>query len=226
LATDISTNPFGKLNKGSRGEVTSVDHIRNTIDVKVEINGKFKKVRIDLIDNGHHLSSFTGKEQEFATGEKIVFLKNQGDIGVQNGLAGKVVDIQKGGTITVRTADDRVLTFNTNDYGFFDYGYSTTSYKVQGSEHSRVIFHADTRNFINFQSFYVATSRAREDIEIFCDKKELIFLSKSLYLARYGDQSENKKRRKDCLRHKGSVRELEGIPNRADHDDRSQESGE
>jgi conjugative relaxase-like TrwC/TraI family protein len=166
---------IGKLNKGSRGEVTAVDHLHNTIEVKVGVNGKLKKMTIDLTNSGHHLSSFSCKEQEFAAGDKIVFLKNQSDIGVQNGLNGTIVDIQKDGTMTVRTADDRILTFNSNDYGFFDYGYSTTSYKVQGSEHSRVIFHADTRNFINFQSFYVATSRAREDIEIITDNKERLF---------------------------------------------------
>jgi ATP-dependent exoDNAse (exonuclease V) alpha subunit len=166
---------IGKIGKGSRGEVTGVDHLRNIIEVQLAVNGKLKTTTIDLTHSGHHLSAFTRKEQEFAEGDKIVFLKNQKDLGVQNGLNGTVVDIQKDGTMTVRTADDRILTFNTNDYGFFDYGYSTTSYKVQGSEHARVIFHADTRNFINFQSFYVSTSRAREDIEVITDNKERLF---------------------------------------------------
>ena len=160
-----------KLGRGSRGVVTAVDHAQNSIEVSIQGKRWPGKVTIDLSQNGHHLSAYSRNEFTFAEGDKIIFLKNDDALGVQNGLTGTITSLRDDGAMTVRTPDGQVLTIDTSRYGFFDYGYSATSYKVQGSEHARVVYHADTRHFNRFQNFYVAASRAREDIEILTDSK-------------------------------------------------------
>ncbi len=162
----------GKLAKGTRGQITAVDHINNTLTIRTAGDGRAKKATINLAEHGHLLSTYTQKALTFAKGDKVVFLKNDEAQGLQNGLAGTVEEVKEDGTMRVNTSDDRLLTINTSEYGFLDYGYSTTSFKVQGSEHARVIYHADTRHYNRFQNFYVATSRAREDIEILTDNKD------------------------------------------------------
>lgn len=160
------------LDKGTRGLITAVDHVQNTIQVETTTKGRSKSVTIDVGKHGHHLSAYSQKELEFAEGDKIVFLKNDKVNDVQNGLSGTVTELTADGMMSVETSDGRLLSVNTKDYGFFDYAYSTTSYKVQGSEHEHVIYHADTRHFNRFQNFYVAGSRARKNLEIITDSKE------------------------------------------------------
>ena len=64
------------------------------------------------------------------------------------------------------------MTFNMNEYAYIDHGYAVTNYQGQGQEAPAVIYHADTRKLVNFHSFYVAASRAKENVLIYTYNKE------------------------------------------------------
>ncbi len=48
---------------------------------------------------------------------------------------------------------------------------ATTNYKVQGLEAENVIYHADTRKQVSYNSFYVAASRAKCDLQVYTNDK-------------------------------------------------------
>ena len=100
-----------------------------------------------------------------------MFLKNDHKLGVENGRTGQILGIATDGTMTVQTADRNILTFNTKEYGFLDYAYSRTSY-VQGTEADIVLYNADARHPLTYNSFYVASTRARLDLQVFTNDKE------------------------------------------------------
>ncbi len=72
----------------------------------------------------------------------------------------------------MQTEKNKMVTFSTNEYATFDYGYAVTNYRAQGQEASAVIYHADTRKLVNFHSFYVAARRAKENLLIYTYNKE------------------------------------------------------
>jgi Ti-type conjugative transfer relaxase TraA len=67
----------------------------------------------------------------FATGDRIMFLRNERSLEVKNGTLGTV---EKVGPehIAVRTDDGRSVAFDTKDYAHVDHGYAATIHKAQG----------------------------------------------------------------------------------------------
>ena len=100
-----------------------------------------------------------------------MFLKPDKRIGVENGRQAKLMAVKPDGTITAQTDTGKFVHFHPRDYAYFDYGYCTTNYKVQGLEAENVIYHADTRKGVNFNSFYVAASRAIKNLHVFTNDK-------------------------------------------------------
>nr|NIR50081.1 relaxase domain-containing protein [candidate division KSB1 bacterium]NIR68710.1 relaxase domain-containing protein [candidate division KSB1 bacterium]NIS25527.1 relaxase domain-containing protein [candidate division KSB1 bacterium]NIT72420.1 relaxase domain-containing protein [candidate division KSB1 bacterium]NIU26204.1 relaxase domain-containing protein [candidate division KSB1 bacterium] len=165
------SRPIGDFGKGSFGEIVSVDHDANTLKAKVTYRGKTRKMELDLSTRGHHLSAYTKQQQAFAKGERIMFLKPDKRLGVENGRQATILDIKSDGTITARTDAEKLVNFHPRDYAYVDYGYCTTNYKVQGLEAENVIYHADTRRGVNYNSFYVAASRATDNLHVYTNDK-------------------------------------------------------
>ena len=110
--------------------------------------------------------------KEFASGDRIVFLKNDKQIDVQNGLQGTIEKINpEEKTITVKTDNEQKVTFNYEKYNQFDYSYAITEHKSQGAtvEHAVVVHEGNaTKNAV-----YVAMTRAKDETHIFTtDKKD------------------------------------------------------
>ncbi|MFQ5480999.1 MAG: MobF family relaxase, partial [Thermodesulfobacteriota bacterium] len=101
-------------------------------------------------------------EREFATGDQVVFLKNDNTLGVRNGTIGAVVGTDNEG-LKVETAKG-IKEVDLSSYNHVDYGYALTVHKSQGQTVDRVIVNIDTKQerSNNANSFYVAISRARE----------------------------------------------------------------
>jgi conjugative relaxase-like TrwC/TraI family protein len=109
--------------------------------------------------------------QEFAAGDKVIFLKNDNQLQVRNGQTG-IVESCAGHRLTIRSGD-RTIVVDTAKYNRLDHGYVVTSHKAQGITVDRAIIHLDssqaqlnTRN-----AFYVDISRARHAVKIFTDDK-------------------------------------------------------
>ena len=70
-------------------------------------------------------------DRAFATGDRIMFLRNERGLEVKNGTLGTVEQVNQQ-DMTVRTDDGRSVSFDTKDYAHVDHGYAATIHKAQG----------------------------------------------------------------------------------------------
>lgn len=120
------------------------------------------------IKAGHSFITEDG-ERQFAVGEQVVFLRNEGSLGVKNGMIGRVVEADKG-KITVEAGDDkRRVEVDQAFYKNIDHGYATTIHKSQGATVNKVKVLATTG--LDRHLTYVALTRHRDDVKLYCDKK-------------------------------------------------------
>lgn len=116
---------------------------------------------------------------ELGKGEEIIFTKNHTALGIYNGTRGVIEKVSVGsdfhGVITVRLNDESgklgksIVSIDTKEYNYINYGYATTIHKAQGLTVDKTYLLAD--RYMNHNSFYVAASRHRNDIAIYLDKE-------------------------------------------------------
>jgi ATP-dependent exoDNAse (exonuclease V) alpha subunit len=109
------------------------------------------------------------EERAFQKGDRIVFTKNDRDVGVKNGQFGTVEQIidrgqKRGAQVKVKLDDGRNVSFNAGTYRHIEHGYASTVYKAQGSTIERV-FVAHTPG-MGREAAYVAMSRHRVGVEL------------------------------------------------------------
>ena len=110
--------------------------------------------------------------RRFAAGDQIVFLKNEGSLGVKNGMLAKVVEAAPGRFIAEIGEGDsrRQVTVEQRFYGNVDHGYATTIHKSQGATVDRVKVLAS--NTLDRHLTYVAMTRHREAAELYVGMEE------------------------------------------------------
>lgn len=153
---------------GTEARVEGLDYDRHIMTV---INKDGSSREIDLKKYGDKLSACTEKEQSFSAGDKIVFLKNDKRLGVQNGITGELKSVDRDGNMTVRTESGKDIPFNVKEYQYIDHGYAVTDFKSQGQTAGNVIYHADTSKGVNYNQAYVAITRGKEDLQIYTEDK-------------------------------------------------------
>jgi Ti-type conjugative transfer relaxase TraA len=70
-------------------------------------------------------------DRHFASGDRIMFLRNERSLEVKNGTLGTVEKVSES-QMTVGTADGRSVDFDLKDYRDLDHGYAATIHKAQG----------------------------------------------------------------------------------------------
>jgi len=76
---------------------------------------------------------------------------------------------------TVQTNDGRTIALDTSKPQAIEHGYCSTIHSAQGQTCDRVLIDADTRSAAaNESAYYVAISRAREDVRIYTDDKAML----------------------------------------------------
>ncbi|MHB1546157.1 MAG: ATP-dependent DNA helicase [bacterium] len=150
--------------------VKSVDFENKILQVVDNYSGK----EISMVPKKNS-EVYVGAERKFAKGDKIVFLKNYYECGVDNGTTGRITDIQKleDGNYKVEVlAGKKIMSFETKDYNYFTHGYAITSFKSQGQTAFKAFIYSDetTKN-----ETYVNLSRAKIGAEIWTLSKELLF---------------------------------------------------
>jgi len=169
------TKKIRSLSAGSQGKIVQVNHSKNTIDGMVTDKGLTVRATINLNKYGHYLSTYTKESRTFAKGEKIIFLKNDKKLKVENGTTGKIVRINPlDNQLTVLTDKKQSVVFNPRNYPYIDYGYATTNYKVQGMTAEEVLYVADTRTNTSFNSLYVAATRGQHGLNIYTNDKDML----------------------------------------------------
>lgn len=178
----VATGKMEGLKSGTRLEVVEVDRDKNVITaVAQEKSGSGRKVEIDPAKYSDRFSIFERLERSFSEGDRVVFLKNDRKLEIQNGLLGRIEKIDDRGNIQVKTNDDRDLRFNLDEkgsksYNYISHAYALTEYKAQGQTVDAVIWHTRAEDQFKeantMNSFYVSITRAREEAIVFTDSKE------------------------------------------------------
>jgi len=116
-------------------------------------------------------------ERQIASGDRIIFLRNERGLGVKNGTLG-TVERASAQSLAVRTDDGREVAFDTKDYAHIDHGYAATIHKAQGMTVNRA--HLLATPGMDSHSAYVAMSRHREGLALhygrddFADQSKLV----------------------------------------------------
>ena len=116
-------------------------------------------------------------ERQFATGDRIMFLRNERGMGVKNGTLATIERVSSEG-MAVRLDDGRWVAFDTKDYAHVDHGYAATFHKSQGVTVDRA--HILATPGMDRHSAYVGMSRHRDDVQLhygrddFTDQRQLV----------------------------------------------------
>ncbi|MDT3379592.1 Ti-type conjugative transfer relaxase TraA [Labrys neptuniae] len=116
-------------------------------------------------------------ERSFASGDRVMFLRNERSLGVKNGTLGTIVEASPQ-SMSVRTDDGRSVVFDLKDYDRIDHGYAATIHKAQGMtvDHTHVL----ATPGLDAHGSYVALSRHRDGMELhygrddFSDRDRLV----------------------------------------------------
>ncbi|WP_328600464.1 BID domain-containing protein [Mesorhizobium xinjiangense] len=142
-----------------------LSHLRR--DVR-ELNrlAREKLVERSIVGEGHAFQTEDGT-RHFDAGDQIVFLRNEGALGVKNGMIGRVVEAEPG-RIVAEIGDgqgNRRIEVEERFYRNLDLGYATTIHKSQGATVDRVKVLASLS--LDRHLTYVAMTRHREELQLF-----------------------------------------------------------
>jgi len=101
--------------------------------------------------------------RRFADGDRVIFLKNERELGVKNGTLGTIEIISRV-RMAVQLDDGRSVAFDVKDYNQIDHGYAATIHKAQGMTVDRTFVLATPG--MDSHSAYVALSRHRDGVEL------------------------------------------------------------
>lgn len=102
-------------------------------------------------------------ERMFASGDRIMFLRNERSLEVKNGTLGVIERVSEQ-HMAVRTDDGRSVAFDLKDYRNIDHGYAATIHKAQGMTIDRA--HVLVTPGMDRHSAYVGLSRHRDGVAI------------------------------------------------------------
>ena len=115
--------------------------------------------------------------REFASGDRMMFLRNEPGLGVKNGTLGTVEAVSPG-HMAVRTDDGRSVSFDLKDYAHIDHGYAATFHKSQGVTVDQA--HILATPGMDRHYAYVGLTRHRESAQLhygrddFTDQSKLV----------------------------------------------------
>jgi Ti-type conjugative transfer relaxase TraA len=136
-------------------------HIRDEV---AELNGLAR----DRLRQNHELGvehriETSRGERLFASGDRIMFLRNERSLGVKNGSLGLVESVTTT-RMAVMMDDGRSVAFDVKDYFDIDHGHAATIHKSQGVTVDRV--HVLATPGLDRHSTYVALSRHRDSVDL------------------------------------------------------------
>jgi len=104
-------------------------------------------------------------KRSFAPGDRIVFLENDRDLGVKNGMLGTVESVEAGRIVAQLDGKGDTVSVPMNDYRAVDYGYATTIHKNQGATVDRAFVMAS--GTMDRHLTYVAMTRHRDGVQLY-----------------------------------------------------------
>lgn len=123
-------------------------------------------------ENGGELTFQTNNgKRAFAAGDRIIFLENNRDLRVKNGMLGTVEHVENG--LIIARLDGRgseSVSILTETYQAIDHGYATTIHKNQGATVDRAFVLASST--MDRHLTYVAMTRHRDSVQLYADSQE------------------------------------------------------
>ncbi|QOF75158.1 Ti-type conjugative transfer relaxase TraA (plasmid) [Aminobacter sp. SR38] len=144
-------------------------HLRRDVRMLNEL-ARVRLIGRGIVDEGCVFKTADGN-RNFAVGDQIVFLKNEGSLGVKNGMLGKVVQATSG-RIVAEIGDGerrRQVAVEQHFYNSVDHGYATTIHKSQGATVDQVKVLASLS--LDRHLTYVAMTRHREDLKLYYGRR-------------------------------------------------------
>ena len=138
----------------------------------IELNEAIRRARAGKGELGEAAAFQTGQgKREFAAGDRIVFLKNDRELGVKNGTLG-TVEAAEAGRLTVVLDGDKAsreqVTVEAHAYAAIDHGYAVTVHKSQGATVDRAFVLASSG--MDRHLTYVAMTRHREQATLYAGR--------------------------------------------------------
>jgi Ti-type conjugative transfer relaxase TraA len=140
-------------------------HLRRDVRMLNEL-ARAKLIERCIIEQGFVFKTADGV-RSFAAGDQIAFLKNEGSLGVKNGMLGKVIEASAG-RLVAEIGDGehrRQVSVEQRFYNNVDHGYATTVHKSQGATVDRIKVLASLS--LDRHLTYVAMTRHREDLGVY-----------------------------------------------------------
>lgn len=110
-------------------------------------------------------------QREFAPGDRIVFLENNRDLGVKNGMLGTVEHVEAGRIVAqLDGRGGESVSVPMGDYQAIDHGYATTIHKNQGATVDRSYVLAS--GTMDRHLTYVAMTRHRDGAQLYAAQDE------------------------------------------------------
>lgn len=144
-------------------------HLRRDVRMLNEM-ARARLIERGIIEAGFVFKTADGN-RKFAAGDQIVFLKNEGSLGVKNGMLGKVVQAISGRIVAEigDCARRRQVVVEQHFYNSVDHGYATTIHKSQGATVDRVKVLASLS--LDRHLTYVAMTRHHEDLNLYYGRR-------------------------------------------------------
>jgi Ti-type conjugative transfer relaxase TraA len=148
-------------------------HLRRDVRM-LNVMAREKLVERGIVGEGHVFKTADG-ERRFDAGDQIVFLKNEGSLGLKNGMIGRVVEAAENRIVaTVGEGEQRrQVIVEQRFYNNLDHGYATTIHKSQGATVDRVKVLASLS--LDRHLTYVAMTRHREDLQLYYGTRSFSF---------------------------------------------------
>ncbi|MFG1466457.1 Ti-type conjugative transfer relaxase TraA [Xanthobacter sp. DSM 24535] len=147
--------------------------INDAIRAELQDRGELAQVNVPAVGSDAGALTFQTNDgsREFAPGDRIVFLENNRDLGVKNGMLGTVEHVEPGRIIA--TLDGRggeSVSMPMGDYQAIDHGYATTIHKNQGATVDRSYVLAS--GTMDRHLTYVAMTRHRDGVQLYAAQDE------------------------------------------------------
>ena len=157
--------------RGEEFRLKDINKEDNTL-IATDKKGENKEIEITKQNKDDYLV-YIEKDIKLSEGDKIVFLRNNKNLGVQNGEIATVTRVEDGVLEAVKPHGESVR-IDAAQYNNVDYGYAVTGHKFQGEDINEVKYSADSQISDRFENnFYTIGTRAIEKIEIYGTNKEI-----------------------------------------------------
>jgi len=156
-------------------ETTRLALAHRRADVKT-LNETIREMRKNIGElKGEHIYKTEHGKKSFAAGDRLLFTKNDNELGVKNGTLGRVIEA-KNNVLSIaldseKKAEQPVkVRIHLNDYNSIMHGYAQTIHKSQGAtvDNSYIL----ASRTLDRQLSYVAFTRHRENVKFYVDRGE------------------------------------------------------